>query len=283
MSQNKLLIVVALAIVGLLIGASSVYTVNEREQAVVVRFGEIVHIDETPGLQWKLPLIDRVYPFNLRLLTLNEEVPAVRTSDEKEVVADLFVKWRIVDVRQYYPQESNARNFLQQAVTRRLGDEFSKRTLAAITGGDWRQLTESIASAADKDARKIGVEIVDVRLQRVGVPVHARVFDRMRKQQTDLAKERIQQGSDAADRIKADAEQVRDVALAEGHAKAERIRGEGEARAAAIHAKAAAVAPEFYSFYQSLNAYKEVFKKKEDVMVLDPSSDFFKYMKKPTR
>ena len=287
MAQNKTLLLAVLAAAIVFTGMSSTYVVNERERAVIVRLGEIVRVDEAPGLHAKAPYLDEVYPLSARLLAFNEEGQAFRTTDGKDGVADITAKWRIVDARQFYlsagAQESTARVLLRQTIVRRLGDEFGKHTLKAVTGADWHQLTDALTATADQDARKFGVQIVEVRLQRVSVGTNQAVFERMRKERARLAGERREQGVEAADKARADAERARDAVLAEGYARSERIRGEGDARAAAIYANVGAVAPEFLSFYLSLNAYKESFKKKDDVLVLDPSSDFFKYMKRPTR
>ncbi len=287
MNQNQLLVSIGLILLGVLIAVSSVYSVDEREKVVVVRFGKILRDDDAPGLHGKLPFIDDARSFNSRLLTLSEEAQSFRTADDKNVTADIFVKWRIVDVRQYYlaggSQEAAAKNLLEPIVNRLVGDEFGKRPLKNVIAGDWHQLTDSLAPSADKDARKLGIEIVDVRLQRIGVPALSPVYERMKAERARVVNERRAQGAETADKIRVEAERSRDMVLAEAHARAERLRGEGDARAAAIYANAAAVAPEFYIFYRSLSAYKEVFRKKDDVLVLDPSSDFFKYMKKPTR
>jgi len=287
MSQNRTLILIVVAAAIVFTAMSAVCVVNERERVVVVRFGEIARVEEIPGLHVKAPYVEEAYPLSARLLGHSEEAQTFRTGDGKDVVADIDLKWRIVDARQFYlsagAQETAGRVLLRQAVVRRLGEEFGKRTLKSVTGGEWRQLTEALTVAADKDTRKSGIEIVDVRLQRVSVSTNQTVFERMRAERARVANERRAQGVETADKVRADAERARDAVLAEGYARSERIRGEGDARAAAIYANAGAVAPEFLSFYLSLNAYKQSFKKKDDVLVLDPSSDFFKYMRRPTR
>jgi membrane protease subunit HflC len=288
-SQNKLIALIALILLVVLTVASSVYSVDARERVIVVRFGQILRHDDPPGLHFKLPFTDEARYFDMRILTLDQDPQNFLTKEKKYVVVDSFVKWRIVDARQYYlsvgASESAAKSRLEPVVNGGLRKEFGERTVKSVISEDRHKIMDILTAYADKEARKFGIEVVDVRIQRVDLPpeVSASVFDRMKAERLRIANELRAQGAEAAEKIRADAERKRDILVAEAYGKAERIRGEGDARATSIYANAATQAPEFYSFYRSLNAYKESFKQKEDIMVVDPSADFFKFMKKPTR
>jgi membrane protease subunit HflC len=288
MNQNKLLALAALALLLIFIVSSSVYTLDEREKVIVVRFGEIMRYDDTAGLNYKAPW-DKAFYFDSRVLTLDQVPQRVPTLEKKDVIVDAYVKWRIRDVREYYltvgGQESEARRRLDNLVNSGLRDEFGKRTVKSVVAEDREKIMEILTTYADQEARKFGMEVIDVRVQRVELPeeVSQSVYDRMRTERGRKAAELRAQGAEQADKIRADAERQRQVLLADAYGKAERLRGEGDARAISLYAGAAGRAPEFYSFYRSLSAYKASFNDKEDVLVLDPSSDFFKYMKKPIR
>jgi len=205
------------------------------------------------------------------------------------VVVDSFVKWRINDALKYYltvgGQEFDARRRLEQVVNSGLRDEFGKRTVANVISTDRHKIMELLTVNTDKEARKFGIEVLDVRIQRVDLPdeVSQSVYQRMKAERSRIANELRAQGAEAAEKIRADAERKREILLADAYRQAEKIRGEGDAKATSVYAGAYSRAPEFYSFYRSLSAYRESFKKKEDIMIVDPSADFFRYMKKPTR
>lgn len=199
------------------------------------------------------------------------------------------MKWRVLDVRQYFLTvdglESKARARVEQFVNAGVRDEFSKRTVPTLIAAERAKIMQALTERADREARKFGVEVLDVRLQRVDFTDDAvqLAFQRMKSERARNANDLRGQGEETADRIRAGAERQREVLLADVYRQAERIRGEGDARATAIYAEAYSRSPEFFALYRSLNAYKESFKKKDDVLVVDPSSDFFKYMKKPAR
>lgn len=289
MNQSKLIALVALVLVILVVAGSAVYTVDEREKTIVVRFGQVLRYDDKPGIHVKTPFIDDVRYFDARILTLDAEPTPFLTKEKKYVLVDSFVKWRLVDALQYYltvgGSESEAKRRLEQLVNSGLRDEFGKRTVKDVISADRAKIMEILTVNADKEARKFGLEVVDVRLQRVDLPpeVSQSVFQRMKAERSRIANELRAQGAEAAEKIRADAERRREILLAEAYRQAERLRGEGDARATAIYAGAANNAPEFYSLYRSLGAYKESFKSKDDILVVDPSADFFKYLKKPTR
>ncbi len=289
MNQSKLIALVALVLVILVVAGSAVYTVDEREKTIVVRFGQVLRYDDKPGIHLKTPFIDDVRYFDARILTLDAEPTPFLTKEKKYVLVDSFVKWRLVDALQYYltvgGSESEAKRRLEQLVNSGLRDEFGKRTVKDVISADRAKIMEILTVNADREARKFGLEVVDVRLQRVDLPpeVSQSVFQRMKAERSRIANELRAQGAEAAEKIRADAERRREILLADAYRQAERLRGEGDARATAIYAGAANNAPEFYSLYRSLGAYRESFKSKDDILVVDPSADFFKYLKKPTR
>ncbi len=289
MSQNKLLASFAILLLILAALYASVYTVDEREKVIVVRFGQILRHDDPPGLHIKAPFLDEVRRFDARILTMDAEPQPFLTKEKKYVVVDSFVKWRILDARRYYltvgGQEAGARLRLEQIVNSGLRDEFGKRNVVDVVSTERHKIMEILAAYANREARKYGIDVVDVRLQRVDLPeeVSHSVYQRMKAERARIANELRAQGAEEAEKIRADAERQREVLLAEAYRKAERIRGEGDARATAIYAGAYNRAPEFFTLYRSLNAYKEVFRDKDDILIVDPSSDFFKYMKKPNR
>jgi membrane protease subunit HflC len=289
MNQNKLFAIVGLALIGLLVVNSTIYTVDERERAVVVRFGQVIRYDDQPGLHIKTPFLDAVRFYSAQILTLDAEPQQFPTIEKKYVVVDSFVKWRIADVLKFYVavggDEAKARERLSQVINSGLRGEFGKRTVKEVVAGDRRKIMELLSVNADKDASEYGIEVVDVRIQRVEFPTEVRdaVYRNMAAERVRIAKDLRAKGAEAAEKIRANAERQRDVLLAEAYRDGERTRGEGDARATSITGKAFSANPEFYSLYRSLNAYKESFKSKDDILVVDPSADFFKYFKNPRR
>lgn len=262
------------------------YTVDQRQTAMVFQLGEIVKVETEPGLKWKWPFLQNVRFFDSRILTLDSQEPErFITSEKKNVLVDSFVKWRIIDVNKYYVSvggdEARARTRLSQTVNDSLRAEFGKRTVHDVVSGQRDQIMEILRQKADLDARKIGVQVLDVRLKRVDLPqeVSESVYLRMEAERKRVANELRSQGAGEAMKIRADADRQREVILAEAYRDAQRIKGEGDAKAAAIYAEAYTQNPEFYAFYRSLEAYRQTFKNKSDVLVLDPSSEFFKYLK----
>jgi len=289
MNQNKLFAIAGLVLIGLLIVNSTIYTVDEREHAVVVRFGQVIRYDDKPGLHVKTPFLDAVRFYSAQILTLDAEPQQFPTIEKKYVVVDSFVKWRISDVLKFYVavggDEAKARERLSQVINSGLRGEFGKRTVKEVVAGDRRKIMELLSVNADKDASEYGIEVVDVRIQRVEFPTEVRdaVYRNMAAERVRIAKDLRAKGAEAAEKIRADAERQRDILLAEAYRDGERTRGEGDARATSITGKAFSANPEFYSLYRSLNAYKESFKNKDDILVVDPSADFFKYFKNPRR
>lgn len=289
MNQSKLLALLGIVLLVLITAKSAVYLVDEREKVIVVRFGQVLRHDDVSGLHFKTPFLDEARYFDSRILTLDAEPQPFLTKEKKFVVVDSFVKWRIEDALKYYltvgGQELNARRRLEQVVNSGLRDEFGKREVRKVISADRSKIMEILTENTDREARKFGIVVVDVRIQRVDLPdeVSHSVYQRMKAERSRIANELRAQGAEAAEKIRADAERQRKVLLAEAYGRAERVRGEGDAKATALSGQAYGRAPEFYSLYRSLGAYRESFRDKNDIMIVDPSSDFFKYMKKPSR
>ena len=266
--------------------AASIFTVDQRQFAIVFQLGEVREVIAKPGLYFKLPLIQNVRYFDNRILTLDSTEPErFITSEKKNVLVDSFVKWKIVDPKLYYISvdgvEARAKTRLSQTVNAGLREEFGKRTVHDVVSGERDKIMEQMREKADFDARKIGVEIVDVRVKRVDLPteVSESVYRRMEAERKRVANELRSEGSAEAEKIRADADKQREVIVAKAYRDAQIIKGEGDAKAAAIYADAFNQNPEFYAFYRSLEAYRGSFKSKSDVIVVEPNSDFFKYLK----
>ncbi len=278
--------VIAGVIALLLILGMSMFVVDQRQNAIVFRLGEVVSIKKDSGLYFKVPLLDNVRFFDVRILTIDTAEPErFLTSEKKNVLVDLFVKWRITDVRQYFVSvqgnESNAQSRLLQTINDGLRAEFGNRTVHDVVSGERDKIMELMRNKANEDASKIGVEVLDVRLKRVDLPqeVSESVYRRMEAERKRVANELRSTGSAESEKIRADADKQKEVILAEAYRDAQRIKGEGDAKASAIYAKAYEINPEFYAFYRSLEAYRASFRNKGDMLVLDPGSEFFKYMK----
>ena len=270
-------------------GSSAIYIVDQRQQAILFQLGEVIDVKTEPGLYFKIPLAQNVRYFDKRILTMNTEEPErFITSEKKNVLIDLFVKWRIVDVKQYYisvrGDEGLAQTRLAQTINASLRDEFGNRTVHDVVSGERDVIMEIMRQKADADARSIGVEVVDVRLKRVDLPqeVSDSVYKRMEAERKRVANELRSTGAAESEKIRADADRQREVILAEAYRDAQKTMGDGDSQAAAIYASAFQKDSEFYAFWRSMDAYKQSFKNKGDMMVLEPSSDFFKYLKNPT-
>jgi len=266
--------------------SSVLFTVDQRQYAIVFQLGEVKEVIKEPGMSLKWPMIQNVRYFDRRILTLDTTEPErFLTAEKKPVLVDSFVKWRIADVNQYYisvgGDEMLARIRLSQTVNSGLREEFGRRTVHDVVSGARDRIMSDVQRRADTDARQIGVEIVDVRLKRVDLPqeVSEAVYRRMETERKRVANELRSQGAAEAERIRADADKQREVIIAEAYRDAQKIKGEGDAKAAAIYARAFGVNPDFYAFYRSLEAYRLSFSSRSDLLVVDPSSEFFKYLK----
>jgi len=286
--MNKLGVFLIGLLVVLVVLSASMFTVDQRQNALVFQLGEVVSVKTKPGLYFKLPLVQNVRYFDTRILTLDSSDPErFITSEKKNVLVDSFIKWRVIDARQFYVSvggdETRAQIRLNQTVNDGLRAEFGKRTINEVVSGRREEIMSIIRAKADNDARKIGVQVVDVRIKRVDLPesVSENVFRRMEAERKQVANELRSTGAAEAEKIKADADKQREVIVAEAYRDAQRVKGQGDAKASAVYAAAYGKNAEFYAFYRSMQAYRESFKSKSDVMVLDPSADFFKYMKNP--
>ncbi len=276
-----------IGIIVLIIALNSIFIVDERELAVKFRLGEIVESDFKPGLHVKIPFINNVKKFEKRILTLDARPANYLTKEKKNVNVDFFVKWRISDVETYYKSMSGgneriASERLYTVVNDSLRDQFSKRTIQEVISGERKAIMAESGKVANTQVHKFGIQVVDVRVKRIDFSeeISNSVFRRMEAERARVAKDYRSRGAEAAEKIRADADRQRTVILAEAYRDAEKIRGDGDAKAAQIYARAYNQDKEFYSFYRSLQAYRNSFDSQSDMMVLDPSSEFFKYFKK---
>ena len=277
---------VAVLIVVLLLVSGTLYTVDQRQNAIVFQLGEVKDVVQKPGLHLKIPLLQNVRLFDMRILTFDDAEPLrFLTQGNRPVLVDSFVKWRIADVRQYYVSvqgdELRAATRIKQTVAGVLRDEFGARTVHEVVSGEREQVMNRVREKVDQDLKRIGVEIVDVRLKRVDLPqdVSESVYRRMEAERKRIANELRSTGAAEAEKIRADADRQREVLLAEAYRDAQRIRGDGDAKSAAIYAAAFNQNPEFYSFYRSMEAYRSTFRGRNDLMLIEPNSDFLRYFR----
>jgi modulator of FtsH protease HflC len=282
MMQNKILIGIAAV---LFLGIMCIFTVSETEKAIKFQLGEIVKDDYEPGLYFKLPIVNNVKKFDSRIQTMDSKPERFLTAEKKNVIVDSFVKWRIGNVKTFYTvvagdiNQANLR--LDQIIKDAFRSEFSKREIKQLVSTDRKIIRDILITKSREVAANLGLEIIDVQVKRIDLPseVSSSVYLRMEAERERVAREFRSQGSEAAERIRADADRQRVVTLANAYKDAEKLRGEGDARSAEIYAKAYSEDPEFYSFYRSLNAYRETFNKPDQMLVIDPESDFFRYFK----
>lgn len=287
MSNRSLLSIIVL-LVGVVILANTVYVVTEYQRAVVLQFGRLVKSDVPPGLHFKLPFAEKVRKFDGRLLTTDMATESFFTVENKRLMVDSYIKWQVKDVEIYYKatggDELIAENRLAQRVADGLRNQFGRRTLHDVVSGKRDELMSEITAGINLEAVKLlGIEVKDIRVKRIDFPAEASqaVFARMAADREKEAREYRSQGKEQAEVISADADKQVAVLEANAYRDAERIRGEGDAQAAAIFASAYTKDPEFYHFVRSLNAYRQSFSGKDDLMVVDPKSDFFRYLKDP--
>ncbi len=278
--------IVALLVAALLVLSQSIYTVDQKQYAIKFQLGEFIDANTEAGLYFKVPLLQNVKFYDRRILLLDAPRPdRITTSEKKPLNVDFIAYWRIIDVRKYYQSvtgdEDLARQRLAQTIRAILGQEINKRTIHEAISTERDKIMATTRQRADADAKQIGVEIVDVRLRRVELPeeVLAQVYQRMESERKRVANELRSQGAAESETIRADADRQREVILADAYRQAQKTKGDGDAKASAIYAAAYGQNPEFYSFYRSLETYKSTFKNKSDLMVLDPSSEFFQYLK----
>ncbi|MEP7275699.1 MAG: protease modulator HflC [Betaproteobacteria bacterium] len=278
--------ILAAVVAVLLVASQSIYTVDQRKYAVKFQLGEIIETQSTAGLYFKVPLLQNVRFYDrVNLILDNPEPDRMTTSEKKPLLVDFIVLWRILDVKQYYisvqGDEEAARRRLSQTVRANLAEEFNKRTVHDAISAERDKITNETRVKANSDAASIGVEVVDVRLRRVELPpdVTGPVYQRMESERRRVANELRSLGAAEREKIQADADRQREVILADAYRAAQKIKGEGDGRASAVYANAYSQNPEFYAFYRSLEAYKATFHSKSDMLVLDPSAEFFQYFK----
>jgi membrane protease subunit HflC len=286
--MGKLSRVLVSIIVLLILLSLSTFTVDQREFALVFRLGEIVSVKKEPGLYFKTPIVENVKFFDKRILTYESDQPdRFITSEKKNVLVDSYIKWRIMDPSKYYVSvngdERQAERRITQTVNDGLRAEFGKRTIQEVVSGQRSEIMGILQERADSESRLIGVEILDVRLRRVDLPeeVSQSVYQRMNAERKSVANELRSQGFADSEKIRAVAEKERDIIITEAYKDAQKIKGEGDATAAKIYADAFSKNQDFYDFFRSLEAYRKSFKGKDDILVLDPNSDFFKFLKSP--
>ncbi len=263
-----------------------VFTVTEREKAILFKFGEIIGSDYEPGLHFKLPYpLNEVKKFDDRILTIDAAPKSFPTIEQKFLIVDSYVKWRIRDVKTYFKAtsgiEANAGELLYQVVNSGLRAEFGKRTIQEVIAGDRSEIMKLMVGDAGAKAETLGIEVVDVRIKKIELPseVSNSVYERMRTGRELVARDFRSQGSEASERIRADADRQSTVTLADAYRDSEIIRGTGDAKATSTYAKSFGKDREFYKFYRSLNAYKGNFSSSSDVILLEPNSEYFKYFK----
>jgi membrane protease subunit HflC len=290
--MNKLILVIAAVLLG--VAYSSVFVVHEGQRGIAIQFGKVKRDSETgkekifePGLHFKVPVIDSVKTLDARIQTLDGQPDRFLTSEKKDLIVDSYVKWRIQDFAKYYLSTSGGNKFQAESLlTRRINSglrtEFGTRTISDIVSGERQELMREAMRQASSGASELGIAVVDVRVKRINLPdeVSSSIFSRMRAERNAVAREHRSEGQEQAEIIRADVDRRMTVLLADASRQSRTLRGEGDAEAAGIYAKSYGANPEFYSFLRSLDAYEASFNNKKDVIVTNPDSDFFRYLKK---
>ena len=282
--KNALFVAITVLLAVLLM--SSIYIIKEQERGLLLRFGAVSKADIPPGLHFKLPIAEEVKKFDARILTVDSPPEQYYTVEKKPLIVDLFAKWRIIDVPEYYRatsgDELRARQLLTERINEGMRNQFGVRDMHEVISGQRDELMQELTAELDLIMRDdMGVEVIDVRVKKIELPqeVSSNVFTRMNSEREIEAKQYRATGEELALGIRADAERQVVVIEAEAYREAEQIRGDGDAASARIYAEAYGRDPEFYEFYRSINAYASIFQGKDDMLVIDPSSDFFKYLK----
>jgi membrane protease subunit HflC len=289
MTASRLNLIAFVAVIAIGIVSNSLYIVTERERAVLLKFGEVVRTDVQPGLHFKLPIVNDVKRFEARLMTLDSRPQRYLTAEKKGLIVDSYVKWRVANVDRYYTatggDELEANRLLTSRVDNGLRNKFGERTVYEVVSGERDQLMAEITRELDNIAKdELGIEIVDVRVKAVDLPgeVSNAVYSRMASEREREARELRSRGRELAEGIEADADRQKTIIEADAYRQAQAIRGEGDAEAARIYAGAFNLDPEFYAFYRSMNAYRSSFANKDDLLVIEPDSDFFRFLKDST-
>ena len=283
MSPRFNLVLVALVLIVTAV-RMTLFTVDEREHVLKFRFGEIVKSDYEPGLQFKIPFVNNITRYPDRILTYEESEERFLTGEKKNLIVDYFITWRITDPAQYYRSVRGDEVFAEQRLSAIIREgikaEFSQRTVREVVAAERSELMNEMLVTAERQAPALGLEVVDVRVMRIELSdeVSGSVFSRMQQERGRVAAQLRAEGEEEAERIRADADRQRTVTLAEAYRDAERIRGEGDARASETYANAYTQNPEFYSFYRSMEAYRGSIGGQQDVLVLSPDSEFFRFL-----
>ena len=287
MSGRQMAILIGLVVlVGVI--SNAIYVVNERERAVLLKFGEVVDTDIKPGLHFKLPIVNDVRRFESRLITLDSSPQRYLTAEKKALIVDSFVKWRVEDAGKFYTatggDEFTANSLLASRVDNGLRNKFGERTVYEVVSGERDELMAEITEELDGIAmQELGIHVTDVRVKGIDLPpeVSNAVYSRMSTEREREARDHRSRGRELAEGIEADADRQQTVIEANAYREAQQIRGEGDAIAAEIYANAFNQDPEFYAFYRSIEAYRNSFAGKDDLLVIDPESEFFRYLNNP--
>ena len=281
--SGKNLITLVLLVIAVTLGVSSVYYVDQREKAIVFQFGEIVRSNDEPGIHFKAPLINNVKFFDARVQTMDSDPELYLTRAKKNLVVDSFVKWRITNAADYYTRlgglASNARSRLAQRVNDALRSEFGNRSVQQVISGDRVEIMDLVRTAMHREVASLGIEVLDVRLKRGDLDpgISERVYQRMEAERSRVAMDLRARGAEAAEIIRADADRQRAIIIAEAQQTAQEVKGQGDAEATSIYAEAFSRDREFYQMYRSLNAYRKTFASPDNLLVIEPDSEFFKY------
>lgn len=282
MSSKNVISLILILVVAIIL-ALSVFIVDQRQKALVLQLGQIVDHKTEPGLYFKIPVFQNVQYFDSRILTLDSRPELILTGEKKNVLVDYYVKWRISDVKNYYRtfggREFDAMSRMAETIKDGLQAEFGNRTIREVVSGDRVEIMQKVGEGVDEKVSKFGIEIIDVRIKQIELPLNVRgsVFQRMRVERERIAKEHRAKGEKESLIIRAKADRARTELLADARRQAEEIRGAGDAEATQIYAEAYSKDPKFYQFYRSMQAYRETFNTKEDILVLEPDSEFFRY------
>ena len=289
MMRNPPVLLIAIVAFVIVLVSGSFFTVDQRERVLLFQLGEIKGADFKPGLHFKLPFFQRVLRFDGRILTLDNQTENFLTIEKKNVEVDFFVKWRIVDTTRYYRstggQELVAMDRLAAIVNPGLRAQFGSRTIRQVVSGERNEILDAVQKTAHDRVGELGIEIVDVRVKRVDLPkdVSESVYQRMRAERTRVASDLRARGAEEAERIRAEADREAQITLANAYRESEKLRGEGDAKAADVYGKAYGQDPEFYKFYRSLNIYRDSFGTRDNVLVLEPNGELFKYFKSDSK
>ncbi len=277
---------VPVVVIGLILAYLSMFRVYQWEQAIVFKFREVQDTVNEPGLHFMIPWINTVQKFETRLLNFDQEEQRFLTIEKKDVLVDYYVKWRISNVEEFYTATRGgdiqyANGLLGQRINRALRDEFGRRTVQEVVAGARGEILDIVQSTTEMVQGELGIDVVDVRTKKIDLPeeVSSSVYDRMKAERTRVAKDFRARGGEASERIRANADREQEIILANAYRDAETIRGEGDAQATEIYASAYGKDQEFFSFYRSLIAYQNSFIGNNDIMILKPDSDFFKYFR----